>query len=275
MSDTQRIVGGLLSGAGEGMLESARARRHEALLTLQHQAVTDRESERERRADERSETAHRRSSGLLSSVVTGEGGELTGITRGGDTKGLGIKSTEGAGLSVEDKREMDAAIKRHTSGKGSLEGEQTDWEAVTNRLRSVGREDLARRVESMESPASSRIDVESPEYREAKSMAEEWASDQAKFFSTDKTDFGDYGGNKSEAIQAKTMELYGQLRGSPAAQGAPTNAAPRASDTATAPRGSGTQADPYRAATQADIDWFKENAPAGSVIEVEGKLYQK
>jgi hypothetical protein len=41
------------------------------------------------------------------------------------------------------------------------------------------------------------------------------------------------------------------------------------------PSGSGSREDPFRATSQADVDWFRQNAPPGSVIEVNGKLYTK
>ena len=258
MANAERIFGGLLIGAGEGLLEKARADRREALLTLQHKEAGIRE-----------EATFNRNKGLIRSTVTGAGGKQYGVTGEGITD-LGVTdptaSLKSLGLSVEDKRELDTAIEVHTSGKGSLEGEKTDWDAVAKRLRRNGRADLAARVASMDSSGSSRIDVESPEYREAQSQAEEWASDQAGFFSTDKSDFSKYGGNRQEAVQAKTMELYGQLRGTTTS---------KVASIAGAPPGSGSEADPYKAATQDDIDWFTANAPAGSIIEVDGQLYRK
>lgn len=41
------------------------------------------------------------------------------------------------------------------------------------------------------------------------------------------------------------------------------------------PPGAGTESAPYKATTQAHIDWFRESAPAGAVIEVDGTLYTK
>ena len=292
MGSAKRIFGGLLTGAGEGLLEKARAERREALFRLREGAITERATERERRADERAGKAHERSRELLTSVVTGEGGDLVGITRGGDTKPLDLKAGKkpgDSGLSVGDKRDLDAAIERHTTGKDSFEGEQTDWDAVAKRLRTIGREDLARRVESVEAPASSRTGVESPDYIEAKKQAEKWASDQAGFWSPDSKDFKDFGGNRTEAIQAKTMEFYRHLtgaqqpadgarvetgeaavgggsRGATGDQGATTAAAG-------APQGSGTRSDPYRPTTQAEYDAL----PSGAIFinPSDGKTYRK
>lgn len=59
------------------------------------------------------------------------------------------------------------------------------------------------------------------------------------------------------------------------APGAPPEAQPPASAAAGKPKGAGTRADPFQAAAQADVDWFRQHAPAGSVIIVNGKAYTK
>ena len=41
------------------------------------------------------------------------------------------------------------------------------------------------------------------------------------------------------------------------------------------PKGAGTDDDPFTPSTQAEIDWFKNNAPAGARIMIDGKLYTK
>lgn len=283
MSTAQRVLGGLLVGTGQGMVDTAVAKRNAALEMVRNQNLADREAARDRRTAERQAASDKRRGGLLSNIATDASGNLIGVTASGDTKPLNIRSGKKAdqpdsGLSVEDKREIDLAIKRHTTGKDSLQGEQTDWSAVAETLRKGGREDLARRVAPPASEAAG-VDVESPEYREAKQQAEAWASDQAGVFRTDKTDFAQYGGNRAEAIQAKTLELYQQMKGAVNRSGGASVSSgasqPQSPTGGAAPAGSGTQADPYRAATQADIEWVKNNAPAGSVIEIQGQLYQK
>lgn len=278
MSTAQRVFGGLLVGAGDGMVLAAQNRRKEALLRIQNEEVLKREKRRDDRADARADKTAKENRGLLTSVTNDKDGKMFGITRGGDVNELGITAPIKAsdlpksGLSVDDKRELDVAIDRHTSGKGSIEGETTDWKAVAKSLRAGGREDLAARIESGES-TSNEVDVDSSEYREAQTQAEKWAEDQAKFFGRDKTDFADYGGNRSEAIQAKTLELYKQLKGG--------LTQPDATTTQTAPQGggpvpgSGTESDPFVATTQDQVDWFRNSAPPGTIIMIDGKLYQK
>jgi len=231
----RRLFGGLLTGAGEGQLQRARALRAEALLRLREEETGKRHSASLEAADRRSqaaitaaekraETAATERRGLLSTVVPNAEGQLIGITQGGEKRDLGIQSGNkkdypDSGMSVEDKRELDAAIDRHTSGKGSLEGEKTDWDGVATRLDKLGRQDLADRVRSMETPGSGKVDVGSAEYREAKRQAEEWASGKAGLLRSDKTDFSDYGGNRAEAINAKTLELYRELTGAGGTKG--------------------------------------------------------
>lgn len=75
--------------------------------------------------------------------------------------------------------------------------------------------------------------------------------------------------NSSEDAAAKMDEIFGagwrgMLQGSQRGRGA-----------SGAPPGGGTRDNPYRATSQAQIDWFKQNAPAGAVIEVDGQLYTK
>ena len=212
MGSARRFFGGLLTGTGMGILEKAKADRRETLTRLRQEG-----------ADRRTDKALEGSKGLLQSVVPGEGGNLIGITRGGETKDLGIKSVSKAktGLSADDRALYDRAVRRHTTGKGSLEGEKTEWDQVAKRLRKAGRSDLASMAASMEG-AESGVDVESPEYREAQSQAEEWASSQAKWTNLDKTDFAEWGGSRSQAIWEKTQEFYRSLKGGgqPASQGA-------------------------------------------------------
>lgn len=41
------------------------------------------------------------------------------------------------------------------------------------------------------------------------------------------------------------------------------------------PQGSGTKEQPFKAQTQDHVDWFKNSAPQGAIIEVNGKLFTK
>jgi hypothetical protein len=50
---------------------------------------------------------------------------------------------------------------------------------------------------------------------------------------------------------------------------------PQKPQQAAQPQGGGTKEQPYKAETQDHIDWFKNSAPQGAVIEVNGKLFTK
>jgi len=147
---------------------------------------------------------------------------------------------------------------------------------VDKTLREEGRNDLADYLK--EQDTGPEIDVESPEWREAQSMAEEWAKGRTGLFSSRKSEFPETGGNMPEAIQKKQMEFYEQLTGKkgggsqePEAQASGPD--PAQPDMQGKPSGSGTKENPYQAQTQADIDWFKANAREGDVILVNGQLF--
>jgi hypothetical protein len=67
------------------------------------------------------------------------------------------------------------------------------------------------------------------------------------------------------AIQKRAAEIAQQIRSGFAEQGMTT--AP--------PPGAGTRENPYQATTQQHVDWFRNNAPAGAVISINGQLYTK
>jgi len=275
MSTARRIASGLLTGAGKGMVAEAEERRQQVLKDLEHQRLL-----------ERDETNYERRKGLLTSVIPSKDGTLMGITAGGETKDLGFKGkptvaelkalTDSAGLSVEDKRIIDTLVKRFTTGKGSLEGEQTDWSSVEQALRTQNRNDLADLIASQDQ-GSAAIDVESAEWREARSQAEEEASEKTGLLTSRKKEFPETEGSKAKWIEQRSREIYserqGGKKGAPGGDSASTETTVDAGGQA--PQGAGTQANPYKATTQAHIDWFKANAPAGSVIEINGTLYQK
>lgn len=280
MGDRRRVGGGLLTGLGQGIVDSANRKREDAINALALESAERREAARHQSAMDRDQARFDRESGLLSGIQVDRQGNTIGITRGGKTIELGFKARPTAtelqrrdddrGLSTDDDRLIDTIAKRYTSGKGSIEGEQTDWAAVEKALRKRKRNDLADLVAAEQAGGSGGVDVESPEYSEAQRLAEEWVDSQARLFGRDKTDFSDYGGNRAEALRAKTLEIYNQLT-----SGGTKSAGPGPGGDVNMPPGSGTQADPYKATTQSHVDWFRDNAPSGAIIEIEGSLYRK
>lgn len=292
MGKNTAVAGGLLRGIGEYMVSDAEQKRKEGLERARMLA----EGQEKREAREHD-------AGLVSKTVTDEKGNIYGVTKGGKSIDLGIKGAppKGAGgkggkgyLSPEDKRLWDSTVQRHTT-KG-LGGEQTDWDAVSSTLRDQGREDLAN-LAGQPAGSSGKVKIDSPEYREAQRQADAWVDEQADAFGFDSDDFKQYGGNREEARTAKTLELYRQITGQGGAaqpvsdedqedpemqqEDEEDTASPGAQPAGKAAQkpptlaGAGTQQSPFKATTQADIEWFKTKAPAGSVIEVNGKLYGK
>lgn len=236
MGNTAKFVaGGLLSGAGGGMIAQAedmrlaalerareRSRAREQKANLDFRASEGRADRRQAARIAQSNQEH--AGGLIRSVETTEDGRRVAIRADGSTADLGfmdplfdpetgtIRAKGKAGgdddglMSASDKRIFDAAVQRETTK--SATGEKTNWSGVARRLTDMGRPDLA-----MLAGAGGGVDVESPEYKEAQRRAEAWASGEAGLLSRDSTDFADYGGNRQEAIRQKTMEFYNELTG--------------------------------------------------------------
>lgn len=272
---------GALSGLGQGMVEDGKAKREMALRMLEEQSRMNylRESdrlagEREAARDERTakrqeeqdqrrfdrETARdnarlERETGLLTQIIQDEQGNYIGVTRGGQQIPLNVKGR----------------LPKSATGSDRL---VQVYDPDTDSIKYVPESEAA----GME-PAGTASDREARREREdmeradARKQAEQEASERAGYLSTDATDFKDDGGSRSAFIERRTNEILASRKGKTVQQ--PTDSADKPQKTDGAPKGSGTRADPYKASTQADIDWFKNNAPAGTVIEVNGKLYTK
>ena len=70
------------------------------------------------------------------------------------------------------------------------------------------------------------------------------------------------------------MDLFGTRGRAGASRGAGRSQSPRMPGME-APPGEGSQRNPYQATTPDHVEWFKENAPAGAVIVIEGERYTK
>ncbi len=260
------VFGGLLSGVGEGMLLQSSNRQKEEIAN--RKAIID--SLKEGRQ-------HERQSGLLANTQVDEFGNVKGITRGGDVTDLGFKAAPASGdsgRSAGDKRLIDEAKDRYTTE--SFEGTVIDWKGVDAYLAAQGRPDLAA---PRSTSVDTSIDKNSDAWLSAQGDAEKWGKDQERFWSFDTTVFEPYGG-ETQAIRDKTMEYYLADKGvaanvSSAGRTKPGDSGVKSATSGTKPIGSGTQKDPYRGTNQADIEWFKTSAPAGSIIEVDGTLYEK
>lgn len=296
------IGGGLLTGLGEGLRQDGIQKREAALRQLELQQQSQREIARDERRAEQQEQADqrrfeqerqllqergrltsqqaaeeeerraRRERDTLNSVVTDRSGELVGVTQRGDTRKLGVSSAAKSGLSAEDKRLFDIVTERFTTE--DIEGKRTDFAAVAEQLRRQGRDDLAQIAAP---PGFVSDDLR----EEARRQAEEEASGRTSFFRSRASEFPETSGSKAEFINRRTEEIIRERTGR-----APTNTPSDArgssepdnrNDTPSVdvPPGAGTNSSPFRATTQAHIDWFRTQAPAGTVIEVNGQLFTK
>lgn len=130
--------------------------------------------------------------------------------------------------------------------------------------------------------AGADADADMMQRREARAQAVKEAEDKASVWNSDKTDFGANG--RERWIEDRTDEILAKRRGlTPQAEpedGEPKDIAPSDRKTLVQPAtGKGTKAEPYKPLTQAEVDWFKEKAPKGAIMQVEvggqTKLYVK
>ncbi|MEK9722783.1 MAG: hypothetical protein VW405_04775 [Rhodospirillaceae bacterium] len=168
-------------------------------------------------------------------------------------------------------RAVQTAVKLATSKKDGVDW--IDWEKAAKYLETRKMPEIAAIAREN---AAGNYDPEL--WRVARQRAEAEASEKAGWW-TSESDFPEDKGSKEAFVTRRAMELYPTLRKGGGAAGQPqtqpntgtpaptTNAAPVA--------GGGTQADPYKATTQGHVDWFKNSAPSGAVIEINGKLYKK
>lgn len=262
------IAGGAMAGIGQGLVEEGKQRRQMMLEQLRHSNDLARDEARDSRAaareeardlrlmerdEAREEARAKREGGLLTSVQQDENGNLIGITRSGQAVELGIKGK----VKPEELEE----IGDENSPTGTRLVPRSQAAGQPGKGTKDMRESIAAQREA--------------ERADARRQAEAEASDKAGWFSTDASDFKDDGGSRSAFIERRTNEILRARRGSGGEQ-KPTDAPkPQGAPKAEAPSGTGSRNDPFRATTQAHIEWFKTSAPAGTVIEVDGKLYTK
>lgn len=295
------LVGGLVRGAGTGLVEKHERLREDALLRArqlrddkilmdERNFIRERDEASRTFATERDAAQTEESRGLLQSTHVGEDRGVRGVTRGGEVIDLGFKAARTAsgadtsGLPAGDQRLIDTAIERHTKEGAGLTGtDEVDWAAVADTLDRNGRPDLARLV----APAageSSAVDPGSEQYLEAKARAEAEAASKmpglSRLLPGDQTREAFDGLTREEWTTRRTDEIYrdrsgqGTGAGAPSGQDAGTAAGPAApSAPSVPPRGAGTQQDPYEPSNQAEYDAI----PSGAIYRSpeDGQLYTK
>lgn len=261
------IGGGLLSGIGAGMISEAAgmAKREAALKKIRADiALSDRKHDQ---ALERDRIKDERSQGTLHTTVTGPGGKVTGITKGGEAVETG---------AVEDIT---------ASGKDPARVREAQW-LVDNKIfpdlasaYNATRTRVGMDPATVRSKALSWVSAQKDQYgRQKYTKPEEIAAGVQAY---QKFIDGDTAGalEAFKAIEPKaTEDEAGWLRGMWESITNVTDVDDedeKPEPGGAAPEGKGSREEPYKASKQAHIDWFKANAKPGDVIEVDGKLYRK
>lgn len=266
------VAGGLLSGLGSGMEAQGKAKR-DAMLEQLRQEALDRRQERSLAASA-AENAKTRAAnaGMLSSTVTGQNGEMYGITKAGDVKPLGVKggSDKNAPSAI---REANILV-----NKGVYPDFKTAYAAVKQRV-SMSPQD--RRVAALKWVGSQKDQYGNPLYATPEEQAKAMDAYE-KFVAGDSTgavkalkaikEIKAKGEPAGGSDRAWYQRLYGALFDGTTTDKPAT--APSAQPESR-PQGGGTRADPYQGTTQDEVDWFKANAQPGDVISINGTLYTK
>ncbi|MEQ9131108.1 MAG: hypothetical protein RJQ08_13630 [Salinisphaeraceae bacterium] len=291
---------GLLSKAVKGLGDGLIAKANIDFQALQQEAREEAALELERISNEyarqESETEFNREKGLLTRVMNDETGRVQGVTKGGEVKDLGFSvatgvagsaasgggSASAGGADAPDGPEntgieMTAGEKRtYEELKGRYTDpntDQVDYDKLVQHLRSVPLERGGERWNQIADQLTGSIGTNMPA-SEARAQARREADNRKSLFKPRSSEFSETGGDEKAWIDMRTRELVGGGQGSANRGNRQANAGKPASGGG-APPGQGTQASPFKGTSQAHIEWFKNSAPKGAVIEVEGKLYTK
>lgn len=301
---TKAIVGGLLSGLGEGMVAQAEQRRQSALerakeMRRQLERQEDRqftlsrdEASRETQLErdeaqrsfqlERDEAQMESKRGLLDHQYGLKAGleQTKAGLKGGGSGGGADDGLEGAFamMSPHEKRTFDTLILPQYVNPNT---NAIDRAGLVEHLRGMSDERGGERWNEFADLIAGDIGANMSE-AEAREQAASEARQKKGFLSSRESEFPETGGDEQAWIERRAQELRGggaggQQRGGQQQEREqrPEPAAQGGQQASGAPPGQGTQADPYKASAQADVDWFREQAPTGSVIEVNGQLYRK
>jgi hypothetical protein len=210
--------------------------------------------ENESRADRESRE------GEVADSFIDENNQVHTVTRGGLIKGSGIKArperTSGSAADPFPEQEWRAVVQRYTTKDPETGYDVTDWEGVADKFDQMGNAKLAELARNYGSGEDAPSD--SPELDQFAARTE---------------DIRAAAGGKSDPALDEYLDIADRATGRKSTPNAAPSRAPAA--TGGKPPGAGTQASPYQATTQEQIDWFKQNATAGAIIEVDGQLFSK
>lgn len=296
------IIGGVLDGAGRGMVAQDEQRRREAEQSRERaMRVAERLADRDWRTQQseadrawresqseadrawqssEAEAAREGRRGLIADAFTDPSGDVWGVTAGGerveldgkealdpDKRGAGYPGGGGGApveMTAQEKRVYDELKDRYTNPNTK----ETDWQGLVGHLRGMPAERGGQRWGVLADWLTGDVGAQmtGPEAREA---AEGEARGRRGLLGL--TSGFDSDEEQAAFIARRAQELrYG---GEEDAEAGDSGATPPGD--AGAPPGAGTEMSPFKATTQDDIDWFKASAPAGAIIMVDGKLYKK
>jgi hypothetical protein len=243
-------LAGAATGAGEGMIAEAKAKREEAMEELRNSRLMEREDRADTRQTARDErlfaqqTQRDQSNRSRTLVQTGDGAGLLDSTTG-DISRLKRDGEDYSGpvstVGTRDYGEMPASVQR-----GVINDMENIWEKNGMDERALKRAIGAGRRNGF-----------------SNDMLENWAREVLEADGYDDID--------------GALRRVGLLDGGDGEDEAPAPdaSAPSAGATGQQPTGAGTTQNPFQATTQAHVNWFRENARPGQVIMHNGQRYTK
>jgi hypothetical protein len=293
MSTARAIAGGLLAGLGEG-IERQGARRSEIAEQMRREALEEARRMQDRTWEKEDQKT------LIEDTFTTRDGGVSGITATGATRDLGIDVPLEAGMT---------GYENPDGAAGGADGTGDDYGTTeTNAIRALAdryfsrmdpsgnfivpedrREKFTEAVARTERlmiekglPMAEAFSIAAPSVLDAitEEDARKLAEEQAK--AEDVPRGGLFSApNRNSWVDERTQQIIEESQSASRryeqmfAGGDDARASVGEKNEQGQPPGGGTQSDPYRASTQADVDWFRNSAPAGTIIEINGELYQK
>lgn len=274
------IGGGLLSGLGQGMVMQAEDRRQEALELARQKFRSDELAEQRQFQTERDEKQHELS---MAGRMIDQNFQLGRDEANRNFQAEQAEANRGHALEISDRstqRALDVAGIRATGKGGSGAGSDedgfvlsTDDERLLKRLDTQHAGDRAGMREELTRLGRDDLAVL---YEMSMDEARRWVRDQDR---AGRSWFNRTFGRSGLTAEEIDKRAEGILRENQPGGNRGLIQRPEPADAGMrVPEGlagSGNQADPFRATTQEHIDWFRENAPPGSIIEANGTLYRK
>ena len=289
----KQILGGLLVGVGEGVQKRG-ASRTAAIAAMREEALSEARRQEDRQWEQEDAAASAAATaGQVQSTGVDESGDAYAVTKGGETKGLGIRPMlkEGDTGSKGGRgtlKTADLSLIQIASSKywGSMDA-NNQWVVSAD-----ARDNYTTTMERAEKLANNGVPIGKAIRIAAQSISGVIDEDKARKLADIEANEAVPGwtmGDEREAYsnkrvteiisESKSAEREFERLTSAGGKGAetpkPTDSPKKDGGTQEKPAGAGTQASPYTAKLQSDINWFNKNAAIGDIIEIDGELYAK